>query len=450
LLIACAGVLLAASAAHAAQRPSLINSTNNVGFGDVAVGVVTEPTVVTARNDGDAPLVITAVTAITSTGPDGSFVLGSDSCSGRTFAPGETCSVETKMHALAVGTAGGTVKFESNDPDGDKLVFLNGNGIDAPHLHPAPAAMTATAYTGFSSDAVLIAYDDAEATLHVSTVTIADDANGVFAIDFENCAGATIQHNEHCILAVRFGPSATGTYTADVRFASDDPTSPTIVPITGTAIDPPVAGASPDVIDFGNVEAGTKSAPQTVTITNTGAGTLVVRNWFVQTDQAEIVSQTCAGARLQPDDSCEIVVRFAPAFSGEWYDALEVETNDPHNDGQTEVPMSGVGFVDDTPPVSSFVTPDLSVLLAGQAAITGTITDDLSGVAGEALEFVPVVPGAPRTAALVPACTTPRACTWSSSIPADMTPGVYTVRAHGTDAAGNAEAPGHSIRVVVL
>jgi hypothetical protein len=98
-----------------------------------------------------------------------------------------------------------------------------------------------------------------------------------------------------------------------------------------------VGTASPTSIDFGNVSVGTKSAPQPVTVTNTGADDLNISNVstganFSQTNNCDV---------LAPSQSCTIQVTFTPSKKQAYKGTLTI-THDGYN-GQTKVTLSGTG-----------------------------------------------------------------------------------------------------------
>ena len=97
------------------------------------------------------------------------------------------------------------------------------------------------------------------------------------------------------------------------------------IPVTGmarraTMLAPAVSAVSvtPSSLSFGNQLVGTASAPQTITLVNTGSSTLIVYrvalDFYSSADFSE--TDTCAGASIAPNDSCSISVRFTPVYGG--------------------------------------------------------------------------------------------------------------------------------------
>ncbi|MEO7804042.1 MAG: YncE family protein [Actinomycetota bacterium] len=91
-------------------------------------------------------------------------------------------------------------------------------------------------------------------------------------------------------------------------------------------------------------------------------------------------------------------------------------------------------------PVSTISTPNASIRSPGQT-ISGSVTEDFSGVAKEQITFTGALGAATQTATLT--CTPNRlSCTWQ--VPAPTTPGAYLVQVQGVDNAGSTETAGPS------
>lgn len=87
---------------------------------------------------------------------------------------------------------------------------------------------------------------------------------------------------------------------------------------------------------------GTISAPQALTITNTGDAALRVTQAQVTGPAATdfmISADTCLGASVQPGATCTIDARFSPTASGQRNGTLEVTSNDLS--GPLAVPLTG-------------------------------------------------------------------------------------------------------------
>ncbi|MFM9042565.1 MAG: choice-of-anchor D domain-containing protein, partial [bacterium] len=130
--------------------------------------------------------------------------------------------------------------------------------------------------------------------------------------------------------------------------------------ITGLAdpIGVALAQPSPDMaldrlgIDFGERDIdGPPSAPQLITVTNSGLEPLIVGAPFLTGESAasfEISSDTCSQAAVAPGGTCSVSVAFGPSATGAKVAELTIPaTNGPY--GDETVSLSGEG-IDPVPP----------------------------------------------------------------------------------------------------
>lgn len=140
-------------------------------------------------------------------------------------------------------------------------------------------------------------------------------------------------------------PSATGSRTATLTLASDDPDSPLVVALSGTSTDPEInvkySGtdyADGSTIAFGSVNTGS-SQDFTITIENTGTGVLTVSaavgagDWQLTSEPAGTVA--AAG-------STTLQVTFSPTAGGTRTATLTIENTDRDEDPY-EITLSGTG-----------------------------------------------------------------------------------------------------------
>jgi hypothetical protein len=103
----------------------------------------------------------------------------------------------------------------------------------------------------------------------------------------------------------------------------------------------PVAGATPSPIGFGTVPQGVVSAPQTITVTNTGAAPLTVAGVsFTGTGAGDyLVDATACTAPVAPGSGCPVVVRFAPQAEGDRSATMQISSDG----GTPAVSLTGTG-----------------------------------------------------------------------------------------------------------
>ncbi|MGO8933953.1 MAG: choice-of-anchor D domain-containing protein [Terracidiphilus sp.] len=185
-------------------------------------------------------------------------------------------------------------------------------------------------------------------------------------------AGAT------CVLAISFQPAATGaefgtlTLTDNHLNAAGPAYATQTIALSGAA---PVATVSATMLAFGPREVQTASAPQQVTLTNTGSATLTITNIAVAgTNSSAFVFPNPCGGSLAAGASCTIPGHFTPAGAGPMTATLTI-TDSASGSPQVAF-LNGVGVY----PVTVAVTPSAFNVTTAQAF---TVTVAVGGANGE-------------------------------------------------------------------
>jgi hypothetical protein len=135
-------------------------------------------------------------------------------------------------------------------------------------------------------------------------------ASGDFA-ESDNC-GTSVPAAGSCTLSVIFAPIAAGVRSGSIVLQDDAAGSPHTVTLEGIGSGPGVA-LSPAGVSFSAIAVGTSSAPQTVTLSNSGNITLNISSIQVVGDYSP--TNNCPAA-LAASSSCTISVTFAPTATG--------------------------------------------------------------------------------------------------------------------------------------
>src|SRR5437763_12543549 len=88
---------------------------------------------------------------------------------------------------------------------------------------------------------------------------------------------------------------------------------------TPTTTGAPAVTFNPTSLTYGAQAIGTTSAPQSITITNTGSASLFVNSAQTRgTDPLDFtqVGDSCSGVTLAPGTSCSVSITFKPIASG--------------------------------------------------------------------------------------------------------------------------------------
>ena len=109
-----------------------------------------------------------------------------------------------------------------------------------------------------------------------------------------------------------FVPTASGTRSGTLVLA--DSTSTQTVALTGVGASAATDGLSPGTLSFSAQQTGTTSAPQSVTLTNTGDNSLTLI--ALQVSNGNFAVTNGCGAVLTGHSSCTIAVASTPTING--------------------------------------------------------------------------------------------------------------------------------------
>ena len=192
-------------------------------------------------------------------------------------------------------------------------------------------------------------------------------------------APLSLAKGQNMIYEIRFAPDLpqtfTGTFTLNVQGYS-----PILVTINGTGfLADATASWSSSSITFDNIPLGTTSAPQSVTLKNTGTKGVTITD--VYTDPPFAVTGFKVNETLKAGGSITLPVTFSPSFAGSYNGTLVVTTNN--------LPPTGVSlYATAVAPTSLAITnfPTLPVVTQGAAYLAqlqslngvGTVTWSLA------------------------------------------------------------------------
>jgi hypothetical protein len=155
--------------------------------------------------------------------------------------------------------------------------------------------------------------------------------------------GASIAAGASCTVSVTFKPTVVGAESANLVLTDGDSTSPQTISLTGTGTNAaPGVGFAPTSLSFGGQLLTTTSAAKTVTLTNTGTGSLTINTIGISGDFAQ--TNTCGAlpAPLAAGANCVISVTFAPTAVGARTGTLTV--TDTAGGSPHTAPLTGTGW----------------------------------------------------------------------------------------------------------
>jgi ASPM-SPD-2-Hydin domain-containing protein len=160
-------------------------------------------------------------------------------------------------------------------------------------------------------------------TVSPGSVVGSSDSSGAFRIEASGYSSPT------CRVTVSDGATSVSTSLSGCT------------PSTSTTSAPAVSLA-PGALTFGSQDTGTRSAPQSVTVTNTGSGSLFINGAAVpNTLDFTVVGDGCSGLTLAPGGSCSVSIVFSPSQAGSLAAAFVVTDNAPNSPQRAA--LSGTG-----------------------------------------------------------------------------------------------------------
>jgi hypothetical protein len=343
-----------------ADAPVVTLSATTLNFGTTEAGTMTAAQVVTITNTGNAALNITQLSA-------GSAYQVFNDCPA-TVNAGASCTFGVVFQPQTAGSFPYSAQIKDNAAGSPQKVTLNGTAT-APVVGLSPNALTfgTQAVGTTSSKQAVTLTNQGTTTLTINSIT----ASGDFA-QTNTCTG-TLAANANCTISITFSPTAGGARGGAVTVNSAGNSAQNVT-LLGTASSG-TASLSATTLTFTNQNIWTKSAAQTVTLTNKGTTALPIISIVASGDYAQ--TNNCA-ASLAASASCTITVTFTPGATGTRTGYITVSDTDASNlqtvslTGSGKVPTSQVTV---TP---GFASATSSQTVQFQASINGVPSNDVT------------------------------------------------------------------------
>ena len=214
---------------------------------------------------------------------------------------------------------------------------LQGTGISG-SVTLSPSSLTfGTVAVGLASAQTIVVVT--QGTLHVSRVTTTDTTE--FAPSPQNCS--LVAAGKTCNITVTFTPKQQGALTATLLVYDDGLGSPqsALLSRNGGPPPPPVASPSPASLTFPKQVAGSASAPQPISLRNTGGASLQVSGVSVTGANPADFVPTSNCSLVAPGGTCNIGVTFTPGATGPRTATLLISDNAVGS--PQPVTLSGIG-----------------------------------------------------------------------------------------------------------
>lgn len=350
-----------------------------VAFGNQLVGTTSASQSVTLSNSGTTDLQNISLALSGANAAE----FGHGACPA-SLAPGASCTITLTFTPAVTGARSASLDVTSNDAFHSPLsVALSGTGTQ-PIAGVSPASLSfgnqrvgqVSASQGFTLS------NTGTGDLTINSIVV-DGANPADFAQTNSC-GATLAAGGSCTFTVTFNPTVAAARSASVTLNSNDPANPVLgVTLSGTGTQP-VAAIAPGSLTFATQLAGTSSASQALTLSNTGSAALAVSGISITGANPGDFSQTNGcGASVAAGGSCTITVTFKPVDGGARNASVTVTSDDPAHPTLT-ASLTGTGTaITITPTSLTFASQLVATTSAGQTITVkniGISSITLSGI----------------------------------------------------------------------
>jgi hypothetical protein len=246
--------------------------------------------------------------------------------------------------------------------------------------------MLSAAFKAISPSSLNFGSEGVGTTGAAQTVTISNPSNVSFNIgsiaasgnfsQTNNC-GASLAPAAHCAVSVRFTPSATGTESGSITITDSTKISPLTIRLTGSGVSGPFLTPLPSRANFAPQAVGTKSAPLSVLLINTGNASLNINGISVKgADSSDFTQTNNCGSSLPAAGSCTVNVTFTPAAAGSRTASLAVSDTAPGTPQLANLAGTGLGPIASlSPSTVNFAAQAVGTTSTGQVVTVTNVGD---------------------------------------------------------------------------
>lgn len=226
------------------------------------------------------------------------------------------CSLLGACVQYQVGSADKGVVDGGEEPAGAPALEVTPTAVDFGGIPLGDAPEAVLTVTNVGTDTLVLG----EASL----------VNGAAPFTITLPEGRELEPGGAASLVVRFAPTDHGEWSSALDIASNDPVLPSLgVPVSGRTLAPALA-VEPSYHDFGDLVVGEASESLTITLSSVGEAPLTVTEIrYAATGAGLGLDDDTAPGVLNPGESAEVVVTFAPVALGGVEGVLTVVSDDP-------------------------------------------------------------------------------------------------------------------------
>ncbi len=295
--------------------PMAAVSQTSLAFGGVNTGIVSGLQSFTVSNTGNADLVVSDVSVV---GVDAASFSATHDCG--TVAAGTTCTINVSFAPTTIGAKLAEISIahnSNNEGSSSSTVAVSGTGL-APLAAVSPTSLafgSARINTTSTLQAITVR-NTGNADLTVSGISVTGVARASFSA--ANTCRTAVAPDSSCTVNVAFKPTSIGAKSAVINIfhnSNNRALSSTTVPVSGTAITPPLLSVQA-ALNFGVRRVNTNTIAN-VTVINRGPGALLITS--VTSGGAFTSTRGNCPASLAVGGSCMLSVTFRPTVIGQTF-----------------------------------------------------------------------------------------------------------------------------------
>lgn len=344
-------------------KTTLKLSAYELQFGPQKMGTTSTGKTLTLSNNGTAAV---SIAMIVTTGEFSQ----SNNCPS-TLAPATKCQIVVKFSPAGSGLRSSVLAITTGATLNPIAAELNGNGL-TPNVNLNPSFLFYNSQIiGSTATQTSTLTNTGFAPLTITSFSLSGSA------DFSqtnNCplAPAALAEGASCVITVTWHPTIVGVDNGSLAITDNAVPNSQSLSFEGISYSAGITTVTPSTLTFPATLLGNTSAPQTLTLTNTGTGPL--GNIRVNSFYDFPYTTTCP-VSLAAGASCTISVSFAPSSVGTETGYIWVNDDDITNG--TTINVSGQGQA--PVPVISSLSPSSVAAGSGNTTVTVTGTGFVSG-----------------------------------------------------------------------
>lgn len=319
-----------------------------LSFAATAIGTTSNdsPRIVAIENSGNQSLSLTNVSYPADFPRANGAVNKADLCtSTSSLAAGQVCYLPVDFAPRKTGTLNESLTITDNTlvlGSSTQSIALSGQGLPNTQLLLSATSLSfgAVKVTKTSAWQTVTLTNNGIGYIYFGGIKLIDAEASSFTV--ENTCGTKLAGGAHCVINVLFAPKAVAALTAAVEITDDIAGSPQFINLSGAGTGITTVSLSTTTLSFGAVKVKSSSAPQAITLTNTGSAVLSISSIkLIGANASSFVFTSTCGKTLAVHGFCALRGHFAPTTAGTLKAEITI-TDDAITSPQT-IALSGTG-----------------------------------------------------------------------------------------------------------